>query len=379
METMARRVAAVLMPMIGGMAWAVQPGFVQALVVAAGLDDREAGYVASAEMAGFAAAAIAVAALPRGLDWRRIVGGLLVVSTIANIGMAWAEGFWAIFTLRGIAGFAGGGVMSIGFAAIGMTRDPDRNYGWNIALAGMATAVVLYWVPALIAAAGLAGLLAWYIGWNVVGLGFVKHLPQADARPSGTSVRPGYPRRVTVSALAAMPLYFVAQGAVWSYLFLMGTGAGLPDQQVAASLTLAGAGGVAGGLLPALLGDRLGRTTPLLAGLVAGVATVLYLAQPSGAFGFAVALFIYNFSWSLTQSYLLATYAALDGSGRVITQAAALQAVGVAMGPAIGASLIAPGEYAAINILAALLFSTCVALVVRPAFMTDRARHRMMP
>ncbi len=60
-------------------------------------------------------------------------------------------------------------------------------------------------------------------------------------------------------ALAAMFAYFLAQGVVWAYLFLIGISGGLTEQQVANGLTVSQFAGIAGALGAALSAGRYGR------------------------------------------------------------------------------------------------------------------------
>ena len=55
--------SAMLLVVIGMAVFIVQPGFVQGLVEYAGFDDRQAGYIASAEMFGIALATIVMTVL----------------------------------------------------------------------------------------------------------------------------------------------------------------------------------------------------------------------------------------------------------------------------------------------------------------------------
>ena len=78
-------------------------------------------------------------------------------------------------------------------------------------------------------------------------------------------------------ALAAMFAYFLAQGVVWAYLFLIGIAGGLTEQQVANGLTVSQFAGIAGALGAALTAGRYGRAVPLTIGIVGGAATLYFL------------------------------------------------------------------------------------------------------
>jgi hypothetical protein len=69
--------------------------------------------------------------------------------------------------------------MSLGFAAIGMTRQAERNFGWNIALSGLVGAVVMSAVPMALRAFGLHAIIAWFVAWNLLGLSLTRFMPRS--------------------------------------------------------------------------------------------------------------------------------------------------------------------------------------------------------
>ena len=73
-----------------------------------------------------------------------------------------------------------------------------------------------------------------------------------------------------------MFLYFLAQGVVWAYLFLIGLAGGLTEQQVANGLTISQFAGIVGALGAALSAGRYGRVGPLLLGILGGTDHALF-------------------------------------------------------------------------------------------------------
>jgi MFS family permease len=180
-------------------------------------------------------------------------------------------------------------------------------------------------------------------------------------------------------ALLAMFTYFVAQGVAWAYLFLIGTAGGLNEQQVATGLTLSQVAGVAGALLPALLGSRYGRWRPLTIGILGGAVCLLFLIGQFQYLPFIFWVCLYNFFWNMTHPYLLGSMASFDQRGRVVVLAIAAQMLGLAVGPALGASVIAPGQYASVNYIAIAMFAFSWVCILPPVFIQQqRARSRQL-
>ena len=96
------------------------------------------------------------------------------------------------------------------------------------------------------------------------GLSFVRWLPHSGeehAQIEEDAV--DLPWTFKSMALGAMFCYFLAQGVVWAYLFLIGMAGGLGEQAVANGLTLSQFAGIAGAMLAAIMAHRFGRTMPL--------------------------------------------------------------------------------------------------------------------
>lgn len=366
------RVAAILTPLIGGMVYCVQPGFVQGLTEYAGFSDRDAGYLAAAEMVGIALTSVVLTFIAHRIHWRRAVTAFFALELLGNVASIGVHDFVWLGVVRFLVGIGSGGAISLGFALIGMTSAPERNFGWNIGLAGLYAAVVMFALPAIFHAVGLTGLLLFFASFAAFGLWLVRYLPDrgAHGEPGAGGVELSW--LLKAPALGAILLYFSAQGAVWAYLFLIGTAGTLSEAQVASALTLSGIAGILGGFTPTVLGDRAGRAGPLTIGVTIGLVAVWYLVGSFSAASYALAVSVYVFAWNMTHPFLLATYASFDRSGRVVVYAAALQTIGMAVGPAIGASLITEGHYAPVNYLAVVLFVACLLLILPATLMQAR-------
>jgi hypothetical protein len=273
-----------------------------------------------------------------------------------------------------------GSLTSLSFTTVGLTENPDRNFGYLIMWVLLYGAVVLYVMPAAYALSGMTGALLFFALFPLVALPFIKAFPER-----GETVATVEADAVNLSAslkslaLLAMFAYFVAQGVAWAYLFLIGTAGGLSEQQVATGLTLSQVAGVAGALLPALIGGRFGRWRPLTVGIVGGALCLLFLIGRFQYLPFAFWVCLYNFFWNMTHPYLLGSMASFDRRGRVVVLAVAAQMLGLAIGPAVGATVIAPGQYASVNYIAIAMFALSWLCILPPVLIQQqRARSRQL-
>lgn len=345
----------------------VQPGFVQGLVEYLDFDDQGAGYTASAEMFGLAATTILMTFVAHKLNWRKVVLWSLIVMFVSNALCTVTNDLNIFVALRFMAGLGAGSLVSLSFAAIGLTQNPDRNFGlvimWVLAYGG----VVLWAMPSAYELIGFNGVIWFFALFPLTALPFLKHLPvsgEADAQVEADAVN--LSGKMKLMALLAMLAYFTAQGVVWAYLFLIGIAGGLTEQAVANGLMLSQFGGVAGALLAAVIANSYGRSLPLIVGILGGALCLYFLMGTFEFVVFAVAVIIYNFFWNLTHPFLLAAMASFDKRGRVVVYAVAMQMIGLALGPALAASFITEGVYINVNVLGAGLFMASLVLILLP-------------
>jgi predicted MFS family arabinose efflux permease len=375
-----RLVAAILVGVIGPEVFIVQPGFVQGLVQNLHFDDQGAGYAASIEVWGITATTLLMTFLSHRFNWRTVITGSLLLVAVANAACIGVHSKEVFVALRFVAGAGAGSLISLSFTTVGLTENPDRTFGYLIMWVLLYGAIVLYLMPAAYALSGMTGVLLFFAVFPLTALPFVKLFPTGGAAAATVEADAvNLSSGLKSLALLAMFTYFVAQGVAWAYLFLIGTAGGLNEQQVATGLTLSQVAGVAGALLPALVGNRYGRWRPLTIGILGGAVCLLFLIGQFQYLPFIFWVCLYNFFWNMTHPYLLGSMASFDRRGRVVVLAIAAQMLGLAVGPALGASVIAPGQYASVNYIAIVMFAFSWVCILPPVFIQQqRARSRQL-
>lgn len=367
-------IAAILVGVIGPEVFIVQPGFVQGLVEHLGFDDQSAGYAASIEVWGITATTVLMTFFAHHFNWRKVIAVSLIIVALSNLACIWAHDKTLFVALRFVAGAGCGSLISLSFTTVGLTSNPDRNFGYLIMWVLIYGAIVLYLMPSAYSLSGMTVPLLFFALFPLTALPLVKAFPvsgettmavEADAINLSSAMKG--------MALAAMFAYFVAQGVAWAYLFLIGTAGGLSDQKVATALTLSQFAGVAGALLPAMLGSRFGRWRPLSIGISCGALSLVFLIGHFEYVSFALWVCLYNFFWNMTHPFLLGSMASFDRRGRVVVYAVALQMLGLAVGPALAASVIAPGHYDRVNWLAIGFFMVSWICILPPVLTQQRS------
>lgn len=78
------------------------------------------------------------------------------------------------------------------------------------------------------------------------------------------------------------------------------------------------------------------------------------------------------FAWNMTHPYLLAAMASFDRSGKLVVYAVAGQMVGLAIGPALAASVLGDGDYSIIIKLGMGLFVVSLLVVLAPVIKSQK-------
>jgi len=366
-------VAAILVGVIGPEVFIVQPGFVQGLVSYLHFDDQTAGYAASIEVWGITSTTVLMTFFAHHFNWRKVIATSLLIVAVSNFACIGAHEHTLFVVLRFLAGAGCGSLISLSFTTVGLTSNPDRNFGYLIMWVLLYGAVVLFLLPAAFTVSGMTGPLLFFALFPLSALPLVKAFPVSGETVATVEADAiNLPGSLKALALTAMFAYFTAQGVAWAYLFLIGTAGGLSEQKVATALTLSQFAGVGGALLPALLGSRFGRWRPLSIGIAGGAFALAFLIGRFQYLPFTLWVCAYNFFWNMTHPFLLGSMASFDRRGRVVVYAVALQMLGLAVGPALAASVIAPGHFDRVNWLAITFFMISWVCILPPVLSQQR-------
>jgi predicted MFS family arabinose efflux permease len=359
--------SAIVIVVVGMDTFIVQPGFVQGLVEQGGYAATQAGLIASTEMFGIAATTVLMMWLAPRVNWRRVVRFALIVDVAGNLLCLAAHSALQFACCRFLVGLASGILISVGYAVAGLTAKPDRSFGWLITWVLVYGATGLLVLPLVLSTVGIPGMLVFLASAAAAGLFIVRLLPHGSPMDKAVSLKNReQPRSMRYLLLGAVLCYFLGQGSLWAYLSLIGVANGGTDQQVATALAIAQFLGIAGAATAATAGTRMRHLTAMLGGILGGTAPVLLFLTPSGALMFGIAVCVFNFAASFITPLLMAVVAKGDASGKLVVYSVALQMLGLAIGPAIAALVIRPGDYALVIYLGVALFLLCLGLVVPP-------------
>jgi predicted MFS family arabinose efflux permease len=347
------------------------PLLVGAMVADRGFTDAQAGLVASADIAGYAAATFVTAMWLIRWNSRRLALFGVFIMIVANLGSPFVSGGIAFAAIRFGSGIGAGILAALATVFLGQTDEPDRNFGFLFAGCLLFGTAALWGLPVLLERSGLNGAYV-LIALLALLVGFVAlTLPQASdsQTPSGGTTLQGPGRWLVGSVLLAITLFWAQQNAIYAYVERIGNASGLSAQFIGFTLGLANLTGFAGASLVAWMGSRFGRAVPLIASVMVQLLCLWALAGRVSSPAYLLALGSLSLAWNVVNPLQLGILAAVDHGGRALALASTVIGVGLAIGPALGAAVLDGSNYVSVLRLAAalVLLSTVFAIpALRP-------------
>jgi len=343
--------AAIALSVAGIAAFSILPVMIGAIADAQGLGASEAGFIAAADLCGFALASLLAGIWIRGFNARRVATAGLLAAFIGNVLSLHTPGFELLLGVRLMSGLGGGLAYSVAVSTLARSARPDRDFGLMVAVQIAYQVVALFALPRLVTAYGSDAVF--FALAATVSAAFLALLSTRLFTPGTESTaRPASHSAAAWLALAAVALFSLNLGALWTYVERIGVGIGLSSPQAGTILAFALALSVLGALGASYLGDRCGRRVPLMLASVAQLIALVLLMR-TDATSYSIGAVVYSLAWAFAVPYLYSLVASLDGSGRLIVLAPAAQAVGAALGPAVAAALLNEAAYAPVSAVAA--------------------------
>lgn len=321
------------------------PMLVGSYVELLGLSEQQAVLVLSTELAGYALAGAIAFVLISILSWRHIVLGAFIVFIVANVAAVGVSSFAPLIAIRFVAGIGAGTLMAMSMIAIGLTSAPERNYGLWTAMQILTPAVLLLFLPGLIAAHGLA---APFLIVAVLAIAFVwvyRHYPSDGGQKARGSALMGTRRALILGAsgLVGVFVFFGGQSTVWSFVERMGMHSGFVAEVIGRALSTGAIAGLGGALAASALGNRYGRVAPLVISMFGSLFGVATLIQTRELGVYTAGLCLVCAAWNYSVPYLQGAIANLDQSGRMLALLAIIMPGSMSAGPALATLFLTEG------------------------------------
>jgi len=358
-------IAAVALGTLGALTIMAVPGFVMLFHAQSQLTDRELGFVAAWDINATALAIGLATFFISRVNWRvlALAGALLIVA--GSLATAASHGYSGIVAARVCAGLGEGLAIAVAFAALGSAASPDRAFGIYLIVGLVVTAAVLALFPILEAGFGAAVTFIGIAGVAAVTALLLPWLPTCSPKVIPASLVVGtWSRPLTFGGLAGVFLYFIAQGAMWSYFERIGNASGVDPVRIGQALAISSFAGGAGSLVAVLLCTRCARAWPLIVSGVISLVSFYLLTGHVAASTLIVAGILFNFAWNLSQPLLSGMCAEADSQGRVVVAMGCIQTVGFGAGPALAAMVLHDRDFAPIAWLSAAVLVASLFIVL---------------
>jgi MFS family permease len=344
----------------------VLPVMVGGFVDLLGLSESEAGWLASAGFFGAAGMALPLAFRIHRLDLRKLAWlGLLLMAVTDGISISAASlPITLLIGLRMVSGAASAAAYGAVMSSFASWREPDRAYGFFMAVQFAVSAVGLFLLPHWLPDVGIAGLFGLFTIADVLALLFVTAMPDRQERKSRAELGAIEWKIIfTATALAvlvAIGLFETANMAQFTYVERIGVDWGLQAGEIGFVLGLATLLGIPAAFSVTWIGSRFGYFRPILVAVIIESLALVMLMQAADFYTYLLATSLLAIGWAVALPYFQGLEASLDKGGSVVVAGAFATGAGGFVGPAGAAMLVSPGHYN--TMLMAII--VCMALVV---------------
>ena len=349
------------------------PSVVNALAGGLGFNEAEAGRVVALNGYGGIVGTTGAIFLVRRVEWRQALLLLFGVLTVVDLTTLWVHDYNALLGWRFLSGIIGGFCVGIAFSALARLDNPDRAFGLLLFVQFSVGSLVIYLLPsveALLNAHAVFGVIA---SFSFVSWVFLLFLPALPNNHQTTSLTITWSRD-TQLLMAAILAYQIAASGIWAYVGLIGFGADIPAEDITLYIATTGMLGLAGALLPVIIGNQYGRLKWVLSGVALSSLSAALLTFSHIAPLYILSMALLFFSWPAVQSFLLAMTAEMDASGQLSTIAGVVSYVGLATGPLLTSSLLDDGNFSVMLFACALIFLVSLMLLFKPLWSQEKER-----
>ncbi len=365
----------------------IMPALVDGLIKGLGFSNQDAGFVGSANVYGAAAGALAAVFLVKRIAWKPasllLLAGLISIELIS---MVIREPGLLIGT-RFVHGLVGGLLVGIGFSIMARTDQADKTFGMLLLVQFGLGGFGVMLLPPLVPEYGTKVLFMSLIAFDLVTLlmlPFLGAYPAPDDQGSQAEQvsqeeqapqkeQAGISMKPMILTLFAIFLFQAANMGPYAYIVGLGTKAGLAMDFITPTLGAAAWIGIVGSLLVIVFSTRFGRTLPVVSAILITVAGTLALLYSQLPWVYVVANCGVGITWAFVIPYLFGMCAEFDKAGQMAAMGGFASKMGLASGPLVAALVVGDGHYERMLFVAAIALVACIAVVLKPSLMLDRA------
>lgn len=320
------------------------------------LDLQENGWVLAIEQFGGAAGALLGYWAAARFRWTYSIALFCAAGALINIWSGVLGDYPELMVARFASGLTTTLAYTVALCFLAQTTKPDKIFGLLMVVQTAFFSIDAVLLPYLRAHFGYFAAItssALWIGAACLGaLGLPAHgrgtLASGDSKQATRNIRP----KVGAAALIGAFLLQLSIFAVWGFLEKIGRNNGLSDEQIGWGIGIGVLGGIPGGVLPSLLGERFGRLPVIAAAVLTLMISYVALGQRLGFPSYVLWISILNVGWVLGLSYYMGLTVTHDPDGRYTRLISFSQILSAGLGPACSALVIRGDNLAPIFVVA---------------------------
>lgn len=356
------------------------PLWVSASIADLGISDALAGRFAATQHLAVALTSFGLIKLVARLPGRPLFLVGLACVFLANVLPVIYENVWLFALCRFLSGMGEGISLAVMHSLIAQHGKPDRHFAMmNL---GVTVFAILAYpaVSPLIEAHGVAPVFLVAAGASVIGMLLTPWIGEAPDRPQRSlpeaNVRLPAANRDGWLGLLALMVFFVGEGALWTYFSNIGLSKGLSFEEVGQIMSLALFAGLLATVVMRFLDVRIGRAIPLGLSLIGLCVVAMLFAYAESGLVFRYAAYLMYFVFLFTVTYSSGLLAAIDPSGSIVSAAPGARSVGNVLGPVLASFAVGVGHYKYLGWIALVFYVISFVLFMILAVKYDRQLFR---
>ena len=341
------------------------------------LDLSQNGWVLAAEQFGGAAGALLGYWTATRLRWSYTIVGACILAAAVNIATAYAGNFGELVAARFASGLTSTLAYTVAIYFLGHSSKPDRVFGLLMVLQTAFFSLDAMVLPVLNERYGYVIAIGSATAWFAASAVAAFWLPAGPFREATAPKIGSATAKPWIGAAALLGAFLLQMSifAVWGFLERIGRTDGLSDEQIGFGIGIGVLGGIPGGLLPAVIGERFGRIGMIAVSAVLLVASYAAFSRNLGMLGYTGWITALNVGWVLGLTYYMGLTVANDRDGHLTRLIPFSQILSAGAGPACSALAISDGGLAPIFFVASVLATSGLVAIFVALRLGDRASH----
>lgn len=345
-----------------------------------GISDAFAGRLAAVQHAAVALASFGLMKLVRALPSGTLFASGIMMILAANTLPLLAPSVELFAACRFLSGAGEGVSLAVMHSLIARRGRPDRyfalmNFGVTIfaivAYPAVSPLIADYSVFPVFGIAALSALigLPFAIWMSRHAGGPVTADGGDDAMPQMGAIRHN---RDGLIGLLALIIFFVGEGALWTYFTRIGLSKDMTFAEVGRVMSISLFFGLVATVIVRVLDVRIGRTIPLVVSILGLCCVAMLFAYAESRYMFMVAAYLMYFVFLFTVTYSSGLLAHTDSSGSIAAAAPGARSIGNVLGPIIASFSVGLGNFVSLGWTAFAFYLMSLVLFLSISVKYDR-------